>query len=65
MFISKLRTGAVSKKKAVSVDTIFVAINKRIYTNINEGNEAKQWEALQVLLHMWSYDFYDMGYFIE
>ena len=43
-------------------DAILVAINKRINTN---SNEASQWEAAQVLLHVWSYDFYDMGYFTE
>ena len=62
--ISKLKAGSVSKVKVVSAneDTILVAINKRSNTNINKGN---QWEVLQVLLHVWLYDFYDMGYFTE
>ena len=46
-------------------DTVLVAINKRINTNSNEANWASQWEAAQVLLHVWSYDFYEMGYFTE
>ena len=39
-FISKLKTGSVSKVKVVSAnaDTILVAVNKRSNTNINEGN---------------------------
>ena len=49
---------------SVSMDTILVAINKWSNMNINEG-KANQWETLQVLLHMWLYDFYDMGYFTE
>ena len=46
-------------------DAILVAINKRINTNSNEASWASQWEATQVLLHVWSYDFYEMGYFTE
>ena len=65
--ISKLNAGPVSKVKVVSAnaDTTLVAINKRSNTNINEGNKANQREVLQVLLHMWLYDFYDMRYFTE
>ena len=65
--ISKLKAGSVSKVKVVSAntDTILVAINKWSNTNINEGNKANQWGALQVLLHVRLYDFYDMGYFTE
>ena len=57
--ISKLKAGSVSKVKLVSAnaDTILVFINKRSNTNINEGNYANQWEALQVLLHVWLYGF--------
>ena len=46
---------------------ILVAINKWRNTNINEGNKGNQWQALQVLLHVhvWLYDFFDMGYFTE
>ena len=50
---------------SANVDTILVVINKGNNTNINKGNQANQWEALQVLLHVWLYDFYDMGYFTE
>ena len=46
-------------------DAILVAINKRINTNSNEASWSNQWEAAQVLLHVWSYDFYEMGYFTE
>ena len=46
-------------------DAILVAINKRINTNSNEASCASQWEAAQVLLHVCSYDFYEMGYFTE
>ena len=53
------------KVVSANVDAILVVINKRSNTNINEGNLANQWEALQVLLHVWLYDFYDMGYFTE
>ena len=65
--ISKLKAGSVSKVKVVSAnaDTNLVAIKKRSNTNINEGNKANQWEALQVLLHVWLHNFYDMGYFTE
>ena len=65
--ISKLKAGSVPNVKVVSAttDTILVAINKRSNTNTNEGNLANQWEALQLLLHVWLYDFYDMGYFTE
>ena len=65
--ISKLKAGSVSNVKVVSAnaDTVLVAINKRSNTSINEGNSANQWEALQLLLHVWLYDFYDMGYFTE
>ena len=65
--ISKLKAGSLSKVKVVSanVDTILVAINKLSNTNINESNWANQWEALQVLLYVWLYDFYNMGYFTE
>ena len=38
MFISKLKAGSVSKVKIVSADAILVAYNKRVNTNINEGN---------------------------
>ena len=64
--ISKLKAGSIPNVKVVSAnaDTILVAINK-INRNINEGNWANQWEALQELLHMWLYDFYDIGYFTE
>ena len=44
-------------------DAILVAINKRINTNSNEASWASQWEAARVLLHVWLYDFYEMGYF--
>ena len=53
------------KVLSANADTILVAINKRINTNINEGNKANQREALQVLLYVWSYDFYNMGHFTE
>ena len=46
-------------------DAILVAINKRINTNSNEASWVSQWEAAQVLLHVWFYDFYEMGYFTE
>ena len=46
-------------------DAILVAINKRINTNSNEASWSSQWEAARVLLHVWSYDFYAMGYFTE
>ena len=46
-------------------DAILVAINKRINTNSNEASWASLWEAAKVLLHVWSYDFYEMGYFTE
>ena len=46
-----------------NADTILVAINK--WSNMNINDQANQWEALQVLLHVWLYDFYDMGYFTE
>ena len=50
-FISKLKAGSVPNVKVVSAnaDTILVAISKRSSTNINEGNLANQWEALQML----------------
>ena len=62
-----MKAGSVSKVKVVSAnaDAILVAINNRINTNNNKGNKASQWEVLQVLLHKWSYDFYNMGYFTE
>ena len=66
-FIPKLNARAILKVKccvAVS-DAILVAINKRINTNSNEASWSSQWEAAQVLLHVWSYDFYEMGYFTE
>ena len=65
--LSKLKAGSVSKVKVVSAnaDAILVAINKRSNTNIYEGNKTNQWEALQVLLQVWLYDFYNMGYFTE
>ena len=65
--ISKLKAVTVSKVKVVSAnaDTILVAINKQSNMSINESNYANQWEALHVLLHVWLYDFYDMGYFTE
>ena len=44
---------------SANTDAILVAINNQIYTNINEGNLVNQWKALQVLLHVWSYDFND------
>ena len=44
---------------------MLVAINKRINTNSNGASWSSQWEAAQVLLHVWSYDFYEMGYFTE
>ena len=49
--ISKLKAGSVPNVKVVSAnaDTILVVINKQCNTNINEGNYANQWEALQVL----------------
>ena len=49
--ISKLKAGSVPKVKVVSAnaDIILVAVNKRCNTNINVGNTANQWEALQVL----------------
>ena len=56
---------ACFKVKVVSADAILVAINKWFNTNISEANKANQWEALQVLLHVWSYDFYDISYFTE
>ena len=64
-FISKLKARSVSKVNAISANanTILFAINKRINTNINEGSKADQGEALQVLLHVWSY--YFMGYWTE
>ena len=67
LFISKLKAESVSKVKVVSAnaDTILATINKRSNKNIKEGNKVNQWEALQMLLHIWSYDFYDMDYFIE
>ena len=46
-------------------DAILVAINKRINTKSNAASWSSQWEAVQVLLHVWSYDFYEMGYFTE
>ena len=63
-----LKAGSVPEVKvvqSVNADTILVAINMRSNTNINEGNKANQWDALQMLLHVWSYDFYDIGYFTE
>ena len=33
-----MEAGSVLKVKVVSMDAIFVAINKRINTNINKGN---------------------------
>ena len=65
--ISKLKAGSLSKVKVVlaNADTILIAINKWSNTIINEGNKANQWEAFQVLLHVWLYDFYDVGYFTE
>ena len=42
-----------------------VAVNKRINTDSNEASWANQWEAAQVLLHAWSCNFYEMGYFTE
>ena len=49
--ISKLKARSVPNVKVVSAnaDTILVAISNRCNTNINEGNKANQWEALQVL----------------
>ena len=51
LFISKSFTGSILKVKVASPksDAILVAINKRINTN---SNEASQWEAAQVLLHV-------------
>ena len=46
-------------------DAILVAINKWINTTSNEASWSSQWEAGQVLLHVWSYDFYETGYFTE
>ena len=52
--------GCVAKSNA-----ILVAINKWINTNSNEASWSSQWEAAQVFLHVWSYGFYEMGYFTE
>ena len=66
-FISKLNTRSILKVKGCFAkwDAILVAINKGINTNSNEASWSSQWEATQVLLHVWSYDFYEMGYFTE
>ena len=66
-FISKLNARSILKVKGcvAKSDTILVAINKRINTNSNEASWSSQLEAVQVLLHVWSYDFYEMGYFTE
>ena len=66
-FISKLNARSILKVKGcvAKSDAILVAINKRINTNSNDASWASQWEAVQVLLHVWSYDFYEMGYFTE
>ena len=51
--------GSVPNVKIVlaNANTILLAINKRGNMNINEGNSANQRDALQVLLHVWLYDF--------
>ena len=66
-FISKLNARSILKVKGcvAKSDAILVAVNKRINTNSNEASWSSQWEATQVLLHVWSYDFYEMGYFTE
>ena len=66
-FISKLNARSFLKVKGyvAKSDAILVAINKRINTNSNEASWSSQWEAVQMLLHVWSYDFYEMGYFTE
>ena len=66
-FISKLNARSILKVKGcvAKSDAILVAINKRINTDSNEASWSSQWEAAQVLLHVWSYDFYEMGYFTE
>ena len=66
-FISKLNARSILQVKGcvAKSDAILVAINKRINTDSNEASWSSQWEATQVLLHVWSYDFYEMGYFTE
>ena len=66
-FISKLKARSILKVKGcvAKSDAILVAINKWINTNSNEATWSSQWEASQVLLHVLSYHFYEMGYFTE
>ena len=65
--ISKLNVRSILKVKrcVAKSDAILVAIYKWINTNSNAASWSSQWEAAQVLLHVWSYDFYEMGYFNE
>ena len=62
-FISKLNAISILKVKCcvAKSDAILVVIYKRINTNSNEASWSSQWEAAQVLLHVWSYDFYKIG----